>query len=295
MLASDPGESPDPMPTADPIPPPPVPLARPVTALRPPESAAAHPMRLAGASRRQAALDVLFILGSLVIFEFLLGQSLPLLFDVPEADTPEFDAFHRGLLIPVLTLRALFVTGLILLVLRRHGQPAASIGVNHSPGFVTAFIQSLIGLACTAAAYLLMIGWILIAGMVWPGWDEQMRENASQLVSLIPAMHPLWFIPLMLLVSAYEELLFRGFIMTRLRRALGSWTPAVVLSAALFTLAHMGDQKPAVMPIIAGLALIFSLATIWTRSLLPAIVGHFLFNLSQMIGIYLTSPEWQAR
>jgi len=244
-------------------------------------------------SPRQALLDAAIVLCALVAIELLIGQLLALLIDVPERDTPAFDAFQRSVLVPVLTIRTIVVLTLVLGIVWRRGQSRRSIGLQPVSTFTQGIMELVLGIGCMGVAYVMLFTWLLVSNLFWPGWMEEMGENAQQLVNLIPAMHPLWFVPLMLTVAVYEEILFRGFVLTRLRRAFGGWTPAVAVSTVLFTAAHVGDQKMAAMPIFAGLSIIFSIATIWRRSLIPAIIGHFLFNLSQMIGIYLTSPEWQ--
>ena len=79
--------------------------------------------------------------------------------------------------------------------------------------------------------------------------------------------------------------------MTRLRRGLGSWTAAVVLSTTVFTLLHAVDQTPAALMPVAILSVVFSITTIWRRSLVPAIIAHWLFNLANLIGLYYMAGE----
>lgn len=269
------------------------PLARPLGWADSALPRADHPLLLIDLSPRQALRDVVWVAIALVAAELLLGQFLSLLMEIPEPEMPEYEAFQRELLIPVLSVRTLLVFSFIFIVLRRRGQSAHAIGLGGPTTPYSAFLNAVLGISCTGAAYAMMFIWLLTSSYFWPDWIEAMGENAAQLVRLIPAMHPGWFVPLMLTVGMYEEVLFRGFLLTRLRRAFGAWTPAVVVTTVLFTLAHVGDQELAAMPIIAGLSVIFSIATIWRRSLWPAIIGHFLFNLLQMIGLYYTHEEWR--
>jgi membrane protease YdiL (CAAX protease family) len=81
--------------------------------------------------------------------------------------------------------------------------------------------------------------------------------------------------------------------MTRLRRLTESWLIAVVLSSIAFTMLHALDQTAAALVPVAILSLIFSVLTIWRRSIVPAIVGHAVFNLTQVVGIYyLAGDQW---
>ena len=40
-------------------------------------------------------------------------------------------------------------------------------------------------------------------------------------------------------------------------------------------------------------ALAFSVVTIWRRSLIPAIVAHFIFNFVNFVSMLTQDPEWQ--
>ena len=96
------------------------------------------------------------------------------------------------------------------------------------------------------------------------------------------------------MIGVYEELVFRGFLMTRLRRATGSWTAAVVLSTLVFTGLHALDQLPVALVAITILSLVFSVVTILRRSIIPAIVGHALFDLSQLLILHAQAGDTWA-
>lgn len=270
-----------------------IPVARPVSLIPDPPAPPPLPIYLSRWTRRQCFFDVVLILILLLASEFLVGFAFSIATDLPDPEVPAVDGIRREMLLPVLAIRSTLCIAIIFAILRWRGQTARSIGLQASSDVVDLVINVVIGIGCTMTAYAWLLIWLFASSIIWPTWFDEMGKNKEQLVNLIPAMHPLWFIPLNLMVATYEELLLRGFLMTRLRRTFGGWTPAVIVSALLFTVAHLGDQALAAMPIIAGLAVIFSIATIWRKSLVPAIVGHFLFNLSQMLGIYLNSPEWR--
>jgi membrane protease YdiL (CAAX protease family) len=118
-----------------------------------------------------------------------------------------------------------------------------------------------------------------------------MDENVERILELIPNMSLLVFGGVALVIGLYEELLFRGFLMPRLRRWTGSWTIAVLISTALFTALHAFDQTTGALVPIGILSLVFSLVTIWRRSIVPAIIGHFLFDWSQFIGLYVIAGD----
>lgn len=242
---------------------------------------------LVTSSRAAAWADVGIMALALVALEVLALGLIKVLIDAPDPLEQKAAAFQRQLLIPILTIRAIAVITMIAVVLRRRGQSLRSVGLDPS----RLGIDFLLGAAMMGAAYALIGVWQILLWLFWPGLSKQMVQNTRILMDLIPRLHPLGFVALALMIGVYEELLFRGFLMPRLRRATGSWTLAVILSTVLFTALHAGDQTPAVLVPITILSLVFSVITIRRRSIVPAIFGHFLFDLSQFLGLYVLSGD----
>jgi sodium transport system permease protein len=90
-----------------------------------------------------------------------------------------------------------------------------------------------------------------------------------------------WFLPLLAIAitpAVCEELAFRGFILSGLQRARNPWVP-ILLSSVAFGVFHMVPQQvfnAILLGVVIGL-----LATV-SRSLLPGVVFHFLFNGMQV-------------
>ncbi len=84
----------------------------------------------------------------------------------------------------------------------------------------------------------------------------------------------MFLITLGVLPALCEETLFRGFLYTFLRRRLGVF-PSIVISATLFSLAHM-DMGGALQLFVLGA--LFAFVFERTKSLLPAMVAHCLWN-----------------
>ena len=151
-----------------------------------------------------------------------------------------------------------------------------------------------LGLAVTAASF---ATFFITAGLLsafWPAAFEQLQDNSEQIEKMIPHWHPLALFALMFAVACYEEFLFRGILLTHLRRLSGSWIFAVLLSSVLFALMHSSQEAAAAIPLFAT-ALVWSGFTIWRRSIVPAIIGHALFNFIQLMALnYLqTAPTSQ--
>lgn len=278
-MAEDNGRT-DPEPsTTDPAP---IPIARPLS------TAAAQPaghnpdFLLLADSRRAAWVDVALMIVAVLLFEVATGAAIVAIFGpVKDWSDEALAQLQQSILVPVLSVRAAFVLCVAALILRRRGQTAGAIGVT-TAGLG---LNVILGLAATGVAYVLIIAWQFMLMALWPDLPEQMEENIQRLLALVPKLGPLGYAGFALVIGLYEELLFRGFIMPRLRRATNSWVIAVLLTTVAFVLPHMLDQTLAALGPITILALTMSLLTIWRRSIIPAIIAHALFDLTQFIAL----------
>jgi len=263
-----------------------VPFARPVAL---PTGTAAGPRRhdimLDGASRRSVWVDLALVLAVLVAIEFL--SQVWLLFatgiDAVPGNIPDEDT-TRVLLIPVLPARAALVTLVLTAVLLIRRQSLSSVGVTVR----RLGVDVMLGLGALGVAYAVIFPLAIISQLLIPEIAHKLNENAEAIMKMVPRHSPSFFAWLALVIGFYEELFFRGFLLTRLRRALGSWTWAVVVSTAVFVIPHLLDQATISVVPITILSVLFSVLTIWRKSILPAIIAHWLFNLSQFLGLYYT-------
>ena len=86
-----------------------------------------------------------------------------------------------------------------------------------------------------------------------------------------------------------EELFFRGFCFTALRRTLGM-LPAAVLTGAIFGAIHLGGTDIEFIVPLMVFGFFLCLLYVWTASLVPCIVLHALNN-ALALGV---SEEWGA-
>ena len=261
-----------------------IPFARPVTAAylthRP--FAPAHDLLLLAETRKEVWIDIGLVVVLLAAYELVAGFGLtaiamPVSGTADGASEAVKDELLRTLLLPGVAVRGLGAIVIIALIVRHRRQTARSVGAS-TTGWA---LNSLIGTGATVVAYLLMAIAGLLVMLLSPATYESMLENAEHLMKLIPQLPLVSFLPVAIMVAVYEELLFRGFLMGRLRRATGSWTVALVLSTVVFTALHAPDQTPGALVFIAILSLVFSIVTIWRRSIVPAVVAHALFDFSQ--------------
>jgi len=271
-----------------------VPLARPIAhefITAPPLPAAEF--FLLGQTPRSAWADMGWAALLLISFEFFASGMLPLAAEFV-LGTPlspaesELGHVPKVIVLPALALRALGAMVIIAVLARRRGLSARSVGLSWSG----AAANIAIGLAVLVVVYGLIALSMIGLWLLWPeGMREDMEENARRIMELVPNLRPVQFVPLAALIGVYEELVFRGFLMTRLRRATGGWTVAVVLSTVVFTALHAFEQTPSTLIVVAILSLVFSLVTIWRRSIIPAIIAHALFDLSQLLLLHLQAGD----
>lgn len=297
---------------SDPLPPAPcaksifalhgVPLARPITVplaqesfLAPTDPVLAHEILLPGSSRLAALADVGALMLMVVVLETAAQLTLVLLvgFGIPAVgeNGPEIDLarqmVERAQRIPGLICAAFATFAAIGIILAFRRQSPRSVGVRR-PGLA---LDCVIGIGAVIALYLVSMSATLAVYVLAPELLDEMGKNAERLVELIPNIGLLQFAGVAMVVGIYEEVLFRGFLMTRLRRVTGSWTLAVLISTVLFTVLHAFDQVWVALPMIAFLSLAFSVVTIWRRSIVPAVIAHGLFDLSQFLILDLQMGE----
>ncbi|GAB5413541.1 MAG: hypothetical protein Cons2KO_11440 [Congregibacter sp.] len=111
--------------------------------------------------------------------------------------------------------------------------------------------------------------------------DNPLRDNTALLIGLLPIM---W------MVVIGEEVLIRGLLMNYLARLFGdsavAWILAIIVSAIVFGLGHMGKGPGAAMGSGFG-GLAYGLGYYFSRkNLLPVILAHCAANTLGFIGAY---------
>lgn len=146
--------------------------------------------------------------------------------------------------------------------------------VGRSPGILV-----IVGLGF--AGYLIAIQLFVIrrALRIRPGVVHQSRAMLV-MRRLMPAERP--EVPAFVLLAATagicEEFLYRGFVYSHFEKLAGVGA-ALVGSSVLFGIAHIYQgRQGAIGTLIIGLVLAAS--RLWTGSLLPGAIAHFLFDLS---------------
>jgi uncharacterized protein len=103
-------------------------------------------------------------------------------------------------------------------------------------------------------------------------------STATIMATVQSIMHtPYWYrILLVLRAAVVEEILFRGYIIEKVRQLTGSTVLAVIVSVAAFTYAHLGGWGPVHLIAVGAAALVLALLYVWRRDLPSNMFAHFL-------------------
>ncbi|KAA0220931.1 MAG: CPBP family intramembrane metalloprotease [Planctomycetota bacterium] len=240
------------------------------------------PMLLRSQSRLAALADCGVVLLIFLMFEVGFTALIALTKGVSVFEDP---SQLKPLLLPMMAARAgFYVAGTaLLLVLRRQRPACVGATLQGLP------LNTLIGVAGAGAMLGVAVVFGLVSFVLFPEQRDRLDDNTERLKAFVPNLSIGGFALLAMFVSLNEEMLFRGLLMPRLRRLLGSWWAAVLTSTVVFTGLHLFDQEWFVLPMIAVLSVVMSLLTIWRRSLVPAIVMHAGFNFSQFMLLQATT------
>lgn len=172
----------------------------------------------------------------------------------------------------------------------RSGQPLSSIGFRRENPLAVLGAAILATVAIFAAVIFTAI---LMAGITHASRDTMMAP-AREIYGMFGL--PSWGTIFTISAAAglFEEILFRGFLLTRLRVILGGWTPAIILGMVLFAAPHIWEGRWAVV-LILPIAMVLSITFLARRSLAAPILAHFLFNFLQLAAMRTlqSRPEWQ--
>ncbi len=155
---------------------------------------------------------------------------------------------------------------------------AASIGLSFSRWHIDCLWGIVVAVASQVAFFVTM----MVIFVIWPGMREQMEANPDRISEMLPPMHPALLVGLIALVAFWEEAIFRGVLVTHLRRATGNWIVATLVGGCLFGAMHINIQEPIMAVPLAVIGVIWTLFMIWRRSIVACVVGHALFNLGQL-------------
>jgi membrane protease YdiL (CAAX protease family) len=191
--------------------------------------------------------------------------------------------FVKEHLFVALALRGVCLIVLVLLLARADGQGPRQLGLVRAgaaresalglPGAFGAFATSLL-----AAIPIGLVG--LVAGDALKRDMSSRAEGLSTLVAQGTGLRGIGaFAITAVFAGAFEELVFRGFLVPRLRHVTGSWAVAIVLANVAFASGHLYEGVAALFQTFA-LGVYFSVLLLWRGRIESAIVAHASFNVA---------------
>lgn len=138
----------------------------------------------------------------------------------------------------------------------------------------------LVGIGCLIGQRVIVVVIALLADRA--GVELPVVQEAFRAIAQRPETAPLLVLTTVLLAPVAEETIFRGILFQGLRARTGFWSAAFV-SAAMFTLAHLGEGGGwlATLVIISGilpLGLVFAALVERRGNLLSSVVAHATYN-----------------
>jgi len=124
-------------------------------------------------------------------------------------------------------------------------------------------------------------------------WMRTQEDHANEVTQLILSGDKIWILLVNLLVigiipAVCEEFLFRGIILTWFKNIFNNIHLSVFLSAVIFSAIHF--QFYGFVPRFL-LGLYFGYLFVWTGSLMPCIVAHFINNGMSVVVAYLSNNK----
>ncbi len=142
-----------------------------------------------------------------------------------------------------------------------------------------------LGLASLISFYFVLITATFAAFLLYPDLIRESTTAQKAITEHVPRMNLLQIVLFCACVAFYEEVVFRGFLLTRLYAIFRRWWLAVPVAVVAFGLPHRYEGPLAVV-VVSLLGLTMSILFLWRKSLIPAITMHFVHNT--LVFAYLT-------
>jgi membrane protease YdiL (CAAX protease family) len=223
--------------------------------------------------RRDAVLDLSMVVLAAIVLPYLPTLLIPLGPDgLQLSDVDPLVILHKW-------CEAALAAGLLLYFVLRHSFKPTTFGLRHDrPGQ-----QILWGLATLGSVYVALIATsvvVLVAYFVFPEIEDDLTKRA-EFVDAMPVHDLATTLILLVAVAVHEEVLFRGLLLPYLRRVLGSWWSAGLISALIFATLHVPHQGILGGLQVFGIGVVLTLFFVLSRSLPAVVLAHLMFDFIQ--------------
>lgn len=234
-----------------------------------------------GLTRRAALTDILAVAALVTLYETV--TILSGLHETLHAVVP------RGGLYLGIILNGLFCLGAVSALLKLRGQTPADLGLTQiAPRRLLGWTAAAVP-ACYALGAAAVITTLLATGRN----ILEMADERTVFLDRMSDIHVSWIAPVVLFVGVYEEIVFRGFLLPRLRTIFGSGAAAILVSAALFGLAHYPSQGLEGAMQTGAVGLVLAILVTRLRNLWPAILAHAAIDGISLLATILLLPAMQ--
>ena len=207
-------------------------------------------------------------------------------------------AFVREHLLASLAIRGVCLIALVVLLAHANGQRVRQLGLVR----VGALRESALGVPGAAGALAASIVVAIPIGIIGLLARDAMArdmgkraEGLSVLASTGSGVRGiLGFACAAVFAAAFEELVFRGFLVPRLKHVTGSWLVAVVVANAAFASGHLYEGVAALFQTFA-IGVYFSALLLWRGRIESAIVAHTSFNVAMFTAITVLDQSGALR
>jgi membrane protease YdiL (CAAX protease family) len=187
--------------------------------------------------------------------------------------------------------------GLAWIVLLREPSRVDALGLSLATVRGRVPIVVMFGLAGGVATYavnaVISLGYIMLTGGIEKhiGMAKEQQETFSTFAAI-----PLYvMLPVVVLAGVYEDIVFRGFLLGRLRilfRTSRGWmgdVASIVVSSVIFGLGHIYQGWFGVMKTTAAGACL-AILVLLTKSVWPAMIAHAGIDAATIVMLHFLSP-----
>jgi membrane protease YdiL (CAAX protease family) len=178
-------------------------------------------------------------------------------------------------------LDSVALVGLILVLLRMHGESPRALFLGTSP----LRTEVMVGALVTPAIFLLAFGSLTVIQQFAP-WLRNVPDNPLADLIRTPVDAGL-FVIIAIVAGGIREEIQRAFILDRFERHLGGAAVGIIVFSAAFGLGHLlQGWDTAVVTALLGAA--WGVVYLWRRSCIASMVSHSTFNVTQILGYMAT-------
>jgi membrane protease YdiL (CAAX protease family) len=178
-------------------------------------------------------------------------------------------------------VRDALIIGLLLLLVRRDGQPLSALGLV-GQGAMRELGAAAWMTAGTFAVQIVAAVPIGLLGLAMGILEHEGEQRTAALGTLSVQASGVEFAVAFAIAATFEELAFRAFLMPRVRAMTGSWAVAIGLVSVVFGLGHVYEGLLAVVQ-TAILGIYFSAMFLLRRRLLGPAVAHAAFDTVMLL------------